>query len=329
MNPLISIIIPVYNAEKYLNQCIDSIITQTYSDWELILVDDGSTDSSGIICDEYAKNDNRIKVVHKHNGGASSARNKGLDIAEGGYIAFIDADDYVEESYLSKFVENIGKADLLQGGLLEVGQYENDCSIKKYKYYDLDNNTDAVELLNVKEAGRIRICYVHVKLFRNDIIQDNRIRFDTGMKLSEDFCFVLDYLSCIHSVAEVTNNGYRYNRVGDTSSKYKMDVDMMIHHIDKHIECIRRFEHKHKVEIPNALNPNLKLFFICFIRYIETLSDKRQIRDQTARFLRSKYSYLLKFTTHGMKIRGRLYYQTIIKSYTLNRFLITLKLAKR
>lgn len=328
MNNLISIIVPVYNAEKYLKRCIDSILAQTYSDWELILVDDGSTDLSGKICDEYANNDNRIKVVHKHNGGASSARNKGLDIAEGGYIAFIDADDYVEESYLSKFVENIGKADLLQGGLLEVGQYENDCSIKKYRYYDLDNNTDAVELLNVNEAGRIRICYVHVKLFRNDIIQDNSIRFDTGMKLSEDFCFVLDYLSYIHSVAEVTNNGYRYNRFGDVALKYKMSCDMMVYHIEKHLECFSRFENTHNVSIP-IKNNNVNLFFSCFIRNIESLDNIILINEETRKFKKSKYYNVLQKYTKNMRIRGSLYYYTIINCYNLNRLFLRFKFVKK
>lgn len=92
---MLSIIVPVYNVESYLSRCIDSVLNQTFVDWELILVDDGSTDASGIICDDYAKKDFRIKVVHKENGGQSSARNVGLDIASGEYITFVDSDDYI------------------------------------------------------------------------------------------------------------------------------------------------------------------------------------------------------------------------------------------
>ena len=92
---LISIIVPVYNVDKYLSKCIDSIISQTYNDIELILVDDGSPDNSPKICDEYARKDNRIIVIHKENGGVSSARNAGLDIAKGKYIGFVDPDDYI------------------------------------------------------------------------------------------------------------------------------------------------------------------------------------------------------------------------------------------
>ena len=94
---LISIIIPVYNVEQYLSRCIDSVINQTYKNLEIILIDDGSTDDSGEICDEYALKDNRIKVMHKQNGGVSSARNEGLDISKGNYIGFIDSDDFIEK----------------------------------------------------------------------------------------------------------------------------------------------------------------------------------------------------------------------------------------
>lgn len=94
---LISIIVPVYNVEKYLKECIDSVISQTYKNLEIILVDDGSTDKSGEICDEYSKKDSRIKVIHKENGGLSDARNVALDIAKGEYIGFVDSDDYVEK----------------------------------------------------------------------------------------------------------------------------------------------------------------------------------------------------------------------------------------
>lgn len=99
---LISIIIPIYNVEKYLPKCLDSVISQTYTNIEIILVNDGSTDSSGLICDDYALKDSRIKVIHKENGGVSSARNIGLDTASGDYVMFVDSDDYVEVDFCEK-----------------------------------------------------------------------------------------------------------------------------------------------------------------------------------------------------------------------------------
>ena len=104
--PEVSVIVPVYNMEEYLPRCIESILAQTYRDFELILVDDGSSDNSGNMCDEYALKDNRIKSVHKENDGVSSARNCGLQVAEGKYILFIDSDDFVDPSYIGELLEN-------------------------------------------------------------------------------------------------------------------------------------------------------------------------------------------------------------------------------
>ena len=106
MIPKISVIIPVYNAEKTLHRCIDSILAQTFSDFEVLLIDDGSKDKSGEICDEYARKDSRIKVCHKENGGVSSARNMGLDNAKGEWITFVDADDYIASDFLSAINNN-------------------------------------------------------------------------------------------------------------------------------------------------------------------------------------------------------------------------------
>lgn len=106
MNPQISIITPVYNVEQYIEKCIDSILAQTFTDFELILVDDGTKDDSGVICDRYAEQDNRIRVIHKQNGGLSSARNAGLDIARGEYIGFIDSDDWIDKDMFSILHKN-------------------------------------------------------------------------------------------------------------------------------------------------------------------------------------------------------------------------------
>ena len=105
MDKLISVIVPIYNVEKYLTKCIESIINQTYKNLEIILVDDGSPDKSPIICDEYAKKDNRIKVIHKKNGGLSDARNYGMSLATGEYISFIDSDDYIDEEMYEKHMK--------------------------------------------------------------------------------------------------------------------------------------------------------------------------------------------------------------------------------
>ena len=117
MEELISVVVPVYNVEKYIDKCINSIINQTYKNLEIILVDDGSPDNCGNICDEYAKKDNRIIVIHKENGGLSDARNTGIEVSKGKYITFIDSDDYISDNYVS-FLYNLiieYKADISIG----------------------------------------------------------------------------------------------------------------------------------------------------------------------------------------------------------------------
>ena len=120
--PKISIIVPVYKVEKYINRCIDSILTQTFTDFELILVDDGSPDNCPAVCDRYANQDNRVKVIHKKNGGVSSARNSALDIAQGEYITFCDGDDYYLEDWLLELYSAAQKnsTDITMGNFIEV-----------------------------------------------------------------------------------------------------------------------------------------------------------------------------------------------------------------
>lgn len=132
-HPLVSIIIPVYNVERYLRRCLDSILLQTYYNLEIILVDDGSTDSSGEICDEYAEKDSRISVIHKENGGLSDARNAGIEAASADYIAFIDSDDYVEKQYVQRLAGILLKnnADIAICGYY-CGKREKFPEIKRY-----------------------------------------------------------------------------------------------------------------------------------------------------------------------------------------------------
>lgn len=140
--PLVSVIVPVYNVETYLRQCLDSIIGQTYSQLEIILVDDGSTDSSGAICDEYARLDSRIHVIHKANGGLSSARNAGLDIALGEYISFVDSDDWLE---LEMYQE-----------LVSIMEERNHLDLVKFGYIDTSKTPKSKDSLKLREYTSLR-----------------------------------------------------------------------------------------------------------------------------------------------------------------------------
>ena len=131
----ISVIVPVYNAEQYFRECIDSILRQTYTDFELIIVDDGSTDRSGDIADKYAVADKRVRVLHKQNGGQSSARNAGLDICTGKFIAFVDADDYIHSEMLARLMNMV---------------LENDCQVAICQYKRV---REIVHVDNLKSAS--------------------------------------------------------------------------------------------------------------------------------------------------------------------------------
>ncbi len=150
---MISIIVPVYNVEKYLDECVQSILSQTYRDFELILVDDGSTDDSGKMCDDYSKNDQRVKVIHKENGGLSDARNSGTLIAKGTHVTYIDSDDYVSDDYLEELK-----------GL--INRYRADIAVTGIKcFYDGEK---------IKKDGRIKeFCFTGLEALQNVLYQKN------------------------------------------------------------------------------------------------------------------------------------------------------------
>lgn len=179
---MISVIVPIYNVEKYLSKCIESIIDQTYKDLEIILVDDGSTDSSGKICDEFASKDNRIKVIHKKNSGVSSARNQGLDKANGNYIAFVDSDDYIEKNMYEKMINIMNKydVDIVSCNYNHVnGKIEPFFSLDEDEY--IDNKTDLIEkIFQYKNYDMI----LFNKLYKRYVWSN--IRFPVGINLAED-----------------------------------------------------------------------------------------------------------------------------------------------
>ena len=201
-----SVIVPVYNCENYISRAIESIAGQTVSDLELILVDDGSPDGSGKICDQYASADHRIKVIHKKNGGVSSARNAGLDAAVGNYVVFLDSDDYVDDSYLEMFDKY--ESDLVVSGYcLENEKAEmlliRDCPEKEYSIKDSPESVKQ-DFVN----GFFN--YACTKRFRRSILSENNIRFFEQLKFSEDTLFVIDYINCAKSISLMASHSYHY-----------------------------------------------------------------------------------------------------------------------
>lgn len=188
MNKKISIIVPVYNVEKYIKQSVESVLNQTYKNLEIILVDDGSKDSSGNICDEYSKKDQRIKVIHKENGGLSSARNAGLDIATGKYIMFLDSDDYFENNSCEVLYNEIEKtnADYVIGNYIHV-TYDG---IKWDKpLFDVNTYDNfKVSIKDYEKSFFVMNSVVWNKIFKREFLEEHKLRFIPGA-LAEDAIF--------------------------------------------------------------------------------------------------------------------------------------------
>lgn len=214
-SPLFSIIIPIFNAEQYLKTCINSIISQTYTHFELLLIDDGSTDSSYDICKEYESKDKRIKVYRKNNGGVSTARNLGIDKAKGEWIAFIDSDDYVNKDFLYNYKLVIDKkAELVCTGY--VGYYSNN-KIIKVKSNNSDNKS---EIIYYQFKYRL-LGFLWCKCFKRQIIIENGIRFNEKFKLMEDLEFIYNFLSHCTYIKSVNTCSYNYRQPNNFYNKYK------------------------------------------------------------------------------------------------------------
>lgn len=214
--PQISIIVPVYNTEKYISNCIESILKQKEKDFELLLIDDGSKDQSGRICDTYATKDDRIKVIHKKNGGVSSARNLGIDHAKGEMIFFIDSDDTVGPDYL-KNLEIIDDEDFVQSG---VKILENDYLKPIMTYEDIFKDYNQFWMQSRQQWPSM--CCLSRK-----VIEENHLRFDTNLKMGEDGLFNQIFISKCKKIRRTTFNQYYYNSDNLQSASHKFYEDRL------------------------------------------------------------------------------------------------------
>lgn len=209
VNSLISIIVPVFHAERYLNKCINSIVCQTFSDIEIILVDDGSSDYCGEMCDEWAKKDSRIYVIHKENGGLSDARNVGIDAATGDYLMFIDSDDYIALEMAEKLYKTLinNKADLSVCNFIRVEKDGTPSSGQKQKLLT-NGSSSGTDVLNIMlTSGAVSYVIMCNKLFKKDLFQN--IRFPKG-KIHEDEFVAHHLYGCCNRVACISDICYYY-----------------------------------------------------------------------------------------------------------------------
>lgn len=223
----VSIIIPVYNVEKYLGRCINSVLNQTYKNIELILIDDGSTDRSGKICDDYGINDNRIQVIHKKNSGVSLARNLGINISTGDYIQFIDSDDFVEPIMTEKML-NAAKnnSNLVICGMKFI--YKDMKSIYNMNYASPFEGTYQIYDF-MKHFGKLYelnlINSTVNKLYVSNIIKENKLKFVKNLDLGEDLLFNLEYITSCKNITIIKDLLYYYSKYIENSLTTKFNND--------------------------------------------------------------------------------------------------------
>lgn len=256
--PEITIIIPVYKVEAYLKRCLDSLLTQSFTDWEMLLIDDGSPDKSGEICDAYAQKDERIKVVHKKNGGVSSARNAGLDIAKGKWVVFVDSDDWCEANYLADFFNDgldLQDEDIvLQGRKNEIGgKVTNALILKDGIYQNVANAMLENDLLTFGAP--------YCKLYSNRVIQKYGIRFPEAYSYGEDTTFFFHVLSVTKRIITTSRCNYHYVDSYDGSlSKKNHDFALLAAFLKDSMELVKQIDENSAAngKLVKAYMPNYK-----------------------------------------------------------------------
>jgi glycosyltransferase involved in cell wall biosynthesis len=218
----VSIIIPVYKAEKYLPTCVDSVLSQTYKDLEVILIDDASPDKCGEICEEYAKKDERVKVIHKENEGVSKARNAGLEIATGDYVQFVDSDDYLEPNMTEKLVNAM---EINQADMVLCGFYEKNLNFQRASKADEEPGVYSKEVFLKNIMNNPYSFHYGVlwnKMFKGEALRE--LRFSSDMDFGEDFVFNLHYLRYVEKIAVIDDPLYYYIRFNTDSLMYVQTI---------------------------------------------------------------------------------------------------------
>lgn len=285
----ISIVVPVYNAENALRQCVDSILRQDFDDYELLLIDDGSKDSSPAICDGYAAKDCRVKVFHKPNGGVSSARNFGLDNALGEWITFIDADDYLTEGYFDK-----------------IGEHAEDFLFKGYKKFDntgIIAGREVEDLLRIPGFSNFINRYVTdsllrcpwAKFYKRSLIGD--LRFLTDMKIGEDAWFVFNYLAKCRSFAVIPKGEYMVRLAEEPDEvKYAIPVDYAIQSLNYLRDAYEGLVQAHHID---------RGIFLSYIGYFKRISQADWRQDKTKWYDNPEVKALYEYVWPALSVKQK------------------------
>lgn len=277
---MVSIIVPVYNAEKYLHKCIDSILAQTYTDFELLLIDDGSKDKSSAICDEYAVKDARVRVFHKENGGVSKARNWGLDNAKGEWITFVDADDWVHEDFLKNRIALAlyDNADIIYCDIEYV--YDNQRVYGKMAE-QVEGKAETVNSWILS-----RTTYSPIILAKKSIFDKYKLRYIEGLRFGEDFNLIIKLVMYADKVVHVNEALYYYNKLNENSAMTKLHLyrdDLQIVYTDL-VESFRK-EGIYNLCIEMLSWVILEYKLVCIVKGEHTFKELKDFIPESHQFI--------------------------------------------
>lgn len=286
---MISVIIPIYNSEKYLKTCLSSVRDQSFKDFEVLMIDDGSSDASAAICQEFAHTDNRFYYYYKENGGSASARNFGLKKATGDYVAFLDSDDYIESDYLENLAAPLKERqyDLIQSGMiLNNGSKTTELTLPDYDFTD----AEYIEAV-LKRAFHIFLFITTTsKLYRKEVILSNGIAFDEDVSVSEDCLFNTQLLPYLHDVRQLHYQGYHYvqdhSTLTKTKSSYKkVEQSIKIGNITSGIRSslIKQYKLENNPDVIKGFHTAVCIIYLSNAHEIEcggfTKEEKKKLYD--------------------------------------------------
>ena len=309
----ISIIVPVYNGEKFLRDCIDSILSQTVSDFELLLIDDGSTDGSGAICDEYVTKDKRVRVFHKENEGVSSARNLGLDNARGEWIAFVDSDDLISPNFCEIMIDNEYE-DLIVSSFSRFGNTSENCMLENQSLSKKDFSSTIDTYIT-----STHFTTVWGKLFKKSILEAYRLRFYINIDSTEDTLFIYEYILHINSVRIKSDLIYWYRNLGGGLSHQCLSIDKARDTLGALGNIIASLENEYNVNLTEPFNNLVNYIYLRSVRYIQYNFPCLIKRNKLLRKLHSQLPapFFNQYSPSLMGPRGKFFYLLARKKFYL------------
>lgn len=332
MDKLVSIVIPVYNAEKYLFKCLNSVINQTYKNIEIILIDDYSTDSSFTICKKYESNDKRIRTMSSESKGVSNARNTGIKNSTGEFIQFVDSDDYIEKNATEIMVKEQEKTDtdLVVFGFRKVNGKNNITYISPISKEYNNKNEFIADNIN---KGLMNAIYG--RLYKTKIINQNNIKFDSNMELGEDIIFNIDYLNYANKIVTKECSIYNYiidnsfltqkvrddyvkeriqlielmqDKLNNADSKLQYELDKKLMYIM--VGCFEHIINKKNIKYKNIQEETIDLLQDKYVNKINKITDINYFyRLMKVNMIKKNYQYiyiLVKFKKYAKKILNKL-----------------------